>query len=710
MPLNLQRLDEFEQLGKEAPLPRSNLNLDALATFEKQAAKPTIDLFGLLGQPAVATDYTPNYNIPGPPKEQPQTIVSQPYIPEAEPERTPATPPEKPRQYSGFIPELGRSLAGGTLNVASGVLGTLAQASESAIWDKDEIEQAAQSLHKKAQSPAFAPATGGGWKGFVANAVGNALPYMAAAVGSTVVTGTPLAAFGTGFAVEGDNAYRAAMERGATQDEANTERFVVGTINGAIEQLQVGRVFKLGRAGTQALAQIAKDKTLKRLGKVAGKMGVAAIRTAVEEGLEEALQESVSMAAPAMHGGKVPGPKEFGKRAGQAALGGAVAGVVLGGGGAVASRIGQKQTPVLGEGGLPGQTQKEPVGKEYPKEKPPILGEGGLPETPANIAKGEGQLRPAEEAKRPLSVSQAAPERGTEKPVQDLTPEQIARGEALVAKVGKQIEAKRATKTPSVKLEPRPPEQTVTEKTPPIQSKVSETVETDFTKATSAKQASLAEDRKSMGLDEINSKSRRSWETALKKAKGDNLPSKANRIAEEVNTSPRPLTDIETAGVTIRMAELKNEHKEAMEAVAKATDDGDIKTKSAEIQRIETEFDALTRAVHVSGTEKGRALAAQKLTINKDFSLISVLNRAKVAAGKKLTQVQQKLFGGLTEKLGNLTKRTEVLEQEITGLKAKGIVRKGVSRLRSLSVQQKNVELDSLVEKAGRLLKEGCNN
>ncbi len=339
---------------------------------------------------------------------------------------------------------------------------------------------------------------------------------------------------------------------------------------------------------------------------------------------------------------------------------------------------------------------------------------GGVTAGGASLVSSLTSRPTTEDVVTPEPVAEAVapiPEVEPTRPV--VTPEAPKPSEAIVEPVAAK-EAKVPTVPPTAKepakVEIRPPEQTTTEKTSQIQSKVAETVQTDFTKATSAKQASLAEDRKSMGLDEINSPDRKSWGQSLRQAQKEKIPAKANRLAEEVNANPRPLNDVETAGVTIRMAELKNEHAEAMEAVAKSKDDAEIKTLSAEVDRIEAEFDALTKAVNVSGTEKGRALAAQKLTINKDFDLISVLNRAKTAAGKKLTAIQNKLFKGLTEKLSKTTKRVEALEIEVNGLKARGAVRIGNRRFKTMNLQQKNRSLDSLVAKAKTLLEQGCNN
>lgn len=251
-----------------------------------------------------------------------------------------AFPDKRPRKYKNFIDELLRNTGGGVLNVASGLTGTLASVSEGAIWDPEQLEGWAQKLHQKSKKPAYAPAEGGGWKGFVAASVGQAAPYMAAAVGATMMTGTPLAAFGVGYSVEGDNAYRTAIELGAPEDEAQLRRFLVGTINGAIEQMQVSRVMsfaKTGRGSAKGILKTASDRALKKALKQAGKLTYEAAKHSAAEALEEVLQETTQIASEAKYNPKVW--DQATQRIGMAGLGGGVVGLLLGGGGRVMANI-----------------------------------------------------------------------------------------------------------------------------------------------------------------------------------------------------------------------------------------------------------------------------------------------------------------------------------------------------------------------------------
>jgi len=120
----------------------------------------------------------------------------------------------------------------------------------------------------------FQPTEGGGKvRTFVANAVGEALPFMAGTVAATLAAG-PRAGFAVAFAVEGDNAYRDAIASGASEEEANMDRMIVGSINAALEKMQIDKV--LGGAKSSGrimrlMVKSAKSKAKSRVAKLGGK-------------------------------------------------------------------------------------------------------------------------------------------------------------------------------------------------------------------------------------------------------------------------------------------------------------------------------------------------------------------------------------------------------------------------------------------------------
>jgi len=250
------------------------------------------------------------------------------------------------RKYKNFWDELGRSLAAGSMNVAVGGLSAVAEASDNAIWDRQQVEDLAEKIYLKSREQAWQPGESGGVKGFIAQAIGQALPYMAASTAATLFTGTPVSGFAVGYAVEGELAKREALEAGASMEDAEMNKFIVGTINGAIESLQVSQVLQFGSAGKEgirALVAAARQKAWSKIAKIGKDLTYRQLETALQEALEEALQETTSVVAQErVAPGQISG-KEAATRIGGAALGGAVAGPVLGAGGAILGTTGKKQ-------------------------------------------------------------------------------------------------------------------------------------------------------------------------------------------------------------------------------------------------------------------------------------------------------------------------------------------------------------------------------
>lgn len=285
------------------------------------------------------------------------------------------------------------------------------------------------------------------------------------------------------------------------------------------------------------------------------------------------------------------------------------------------------------------------------------------------------------------------------------------------AEGGAKIEAVKEPITQEVKkkTEPRPPEQTTTDRTPAIQKDVADAAVVDVTDPafpTSTKRDSTKEIRERLGLAKVNSKERRSDEQALAEAIKRKIPQKAGRIANEINAggTERVLSDIEDAGMRVAVAELEIEHEQLMDLIGKEKDDATTKTLSVEAERVENELSSLLNALEVSGSEAGRALRARKVQIGRDFKLTSVLNRAKSAAGKKISKTKRLIFEGLTKRLDVATKKIVTLEKEVRELQAKKLIRRGAKRFTTLKTQQRRQTIADLASDVNTLLEAGCNN
>jgi ribosomal protein S18 acetylase RimI-like enzyme len=181
---------------------------------------------------------------------------------------------------------------------------------------------------------------------------------------------------------------------------------------------------------------------------------------------------------------------------------------------------------------------------------------------------------------------------------------------------------------------------------------------------TSARKEMMKGDRAELDLPELPAPERKSWRQSLSEAK----PQEANTLADEVLARPRALNDSETASLVVRAQEIKNRHSEVMKEIGAASDPEIIAQKRAESEALESEFDKLTEATKKSGTEKGRTLAAQKLTINQDFDLVSMKNRLKAAKGENLTPQEnakiEELHARLNKAEADLVEANEKLAQK----------------------------------------------
>ncbi len=222
---------------------------------------------------------------------------------------------------------------------------------------------------------------------------------------------------------------------------------------------------------------------------------------------------------------------------------------------------------------------------------------------------------------------------------------------------------------------------------PPVKAETVEKVAEPST--TSARKAQFAEDRAQLDLPELPAAERKSWQTSLAAAK----PEKATTLADEVLTKPRALNDEETASLVVRAQQIKNEHAQVMKEIGNTSDPAEISTKRAQSEALQREFDKITEATKKSGTEKGRTLAAQKLTINQDFDLVSVKQRIKAAKGRELTPKESKRYEKMVaERDQAVAERDKAIESVRTKQLQREITRSQRQRVRAETKEQLDAE------------------
>lgn len=248
---------------------------------------------------------------------------------------------------------------------------------------------------------------------------------------------------------------------------------------------------------------------------------------------------------------------------------------------------------------------------------------------------------------------------------------------------------------------------------------------------TRAAKADMTRDREILNLDTLSSPETVTFEATLKsaKAKGFDKVEKTDALAdevlgrfkknklglltEEVKATPRAFNPEETAGMVLRAVELKNTHKALNKAASKLPDNAPDTAILAAMERIQEEFDRISEALRRSGTESGRNLVAHKLTLNQDFDLVSIRNRAQIAKkeskkGAVLTDKENAKFKELTDKLA---KRDEELAEALrrnNKRSANVLLLKGAKKFEKMTPIEKRQAFDNAFEKAKKLIKEGC--
>lgn len=301
------------------------------------------------------------------------------------------------------------------------------------------------------------------------------------------------------------------------------------------------------------------------------------------------------------------------------------------------------------------------------------------------------------------SVQEPAPEAGQVGGNEVRVPEQEAVGTAAVPEIQSPPahQVRTTTDAPSASSAEVPKASAL------IDPVLAETIPEELPGPTSARKAMTTEDRAAMGLDELASPARHSWEQAIADAHKKKIPTKALDIAADINAKPRALSDTETAGLVLEATRLKNHHRATLEDIDRATDPAELSFRTAEARRVEQDFDVLTEALRKSGTEKGRSLASQKLTLSHDYDLITVKARAKVAAGRALTEAESSSFSELSQKLDDANKRVSELERSMAEQSAERVVRQHKARQR-VTPETRHAEFTDLLGKVKELLKAGC--
>lgn len=165
-------------------------------------------------------------------------------------------------------------------------------------------------------------------------------------------------------------------------------------------------------------------------------------------------------------------------------------------------------------------------------------------------------------------------------------------------------------------------------------------------KASAVRNAATDIDRTALALQPAGEPVRRPWAQVDTEARETLTrdPGAADRLASELESEPRQVTDTESAVLAYRWERAKRELEAANTAVIGAAERGDPAALDAAVkarEQVEQSTQDLADTLRAVGTKAGQGLAARKMFNAEDWSLAGMMNafRAK-AGGAELTQEQ----------------------------------------------------------------------
>lgn len=236
---------------------------------------------------------------------------------------------------------------------------------------------------------------------------------------------------------------------------------------------------------------------------------------------------------------------------------------------------------------------------------------------------------------------------------------------------------------------------------------------------TSIKNAQADIERRTRGLPAAMKAARRAqvglWDETIRHMEEN--PQAQRELISRLNQDTRlTVNDRDLMMLTHAKLEAENRYEEALKAVNEAT------TEQSQLEAMQMAREAEANLINIYdiakqvGSEQGRAFAARKMMISRDFSVAQLASQVRAAqGGKELTQDQtekiQEISTGIQETEAQLDARTSELEQEQSQKAFNETVKDFQERLpfdqRILAIANKIVaKLDAAAQKARqRILK-----
>lgn len=219
--------------------------------------------------------------------------------------------------------------------------------------------------------------------------------------------------------------------------------------------------------------------------------------------------------------------------------------------------------------------------------------------------------------------------------------------------------------TEELAKQPEPPAASETPTTPPEDG------------STGIRNAIVDEERKARGLPPAMEEAARGfgevWNEAMKRLNED--PEASVKLANELNESPRAITDTEDALLTHRQVDLQNQFDKLSDSVVNGAEGQTPESLAADKIRLAKLSDDLLdvyNADKAGGRETARGLNARKMLVNEDLSLAKMVTTRRAANdGRPLTPEQAAEVQALHEKIATTQKEfDEYREKAEASMKA----------------------------------------
>lgn len=209
--------------------------------------------------------------------------------------------------------------------------------------------------------------------------------------------------------------------------------------------------------------------------------------------------------------------------------------------------------------------------------------------------------------------------------------------------------------------------------------------------------------RENMGLPKFDSYSSRSLAGIYQEAKEQGF-AEQNKVHELISMNREELTPHEAYGLSIRAAELLEQHKETTARIESGESTIEQEDAGA-LAAAENELYLITEKLDKAGSLAGLRLVSQKLNIGHDFSAVSALLQAKSKAKGDLTEKQRFRITEAAKEYERASEAVKEAEREASEAYTMESALEGAKSRKAPSEQEFKENLSLL----DRLLDGGCH-